>query len=80
MKIGVTFSVIAALIVAIGCVAVNVTSSILVIAGVSVVAALIAGSIAGDITYAVSKPDSVLDKTNSHQHLSGKFAMEGEKI
>ncbi|MBS9530234.1 hypothetical protein INQ25_02305 [Wolbachia endosymbiont of Rhagoletis cerasi] len=53
--------------VAIGCFAANVGLSMLVIAGIAVAAALAVGTVAGSITYVVSKPGNELNEISINE-------------
>ncbi|MDG7053691.1 MAG: hypothetical protein LKM45_07610, partial [Wolbachia endosymbiont of Alcedoecus sp.] len=59
--IGIACGVIAGLAVRVGCFAFGVALPILAIVGIAVAAGATVGLIAGSITYAVSKPNSVTD-------------------
>gem|GEM_PF-2760442 len=67
IMIGVVCGVIAGLAVGIGCGVANVGLSMLVIASIAVVAALAVGLAAYGIAYAISKPNTKVDKTKAIQ-------------
>lgn len=66
LEIGTICGVIAALAVGGGCFASGVQLPILAIVGIAVTAALVAGLVAGGITYAVLKPSNKLDEPDSN--------------